>query len=119
MKTAVAPSGAGSLDIDGHGLDYMAQSRWHHFHFRLGAMDGLDRSRQEVYAAPAIDGDGREIIPRRTFQYDSLVICVGSISNDFGTPGVRESALSLDTTKQACRFRKRLIDPGIQANTPR
>jgi NADH dehydrogenase len=27
---------AGSMDIDDHELEYMAQARWHHFHFRLG-----------------------------------------------------------------------------------
>ena len=31
--------------------------------------------------------------PARSFPYDTLVIAVGSESNDFGTPGVREHAV--------------------------
>ncbi|MBI4205259.1 MAG: FAD-dependent oxidoreductase, partial [Betaproteobacteria bacterium] len=26
---------AGSMDLDFHTLDYLAQARWHHFHFQL------------------------------------------------------------------------------------
>src|SRR5882757_8493485 len=44
---------AGTLGIDGHALDYIAQARWHHFSFRLGAMEGLDRERREVIVAPS------------------------------------------------------------------
>ncbi len=33
--------------------------------------------------------------------YDTLVIAVGSASNDFGTPGVAEHAIALDTPDQA------------------
>jgi NADH dehydrogenase len=116
-KPLLHQAAAGSLDIDDHALDYMAQSRWHHFHFRLGAMDGLDREKKEVYVAPTFDEEGREIVPRRTFKYDTLVLCVGSVSNDFGTPGVKEYATSLDTPKEAARFHQRLINSCIQANT--
>ena len=41
---------------------------------------------------------------RRGLYYDTLVIAIGSQSNDFGTPGVREHALSLDTPLEAKRF---------------
>src|SRR3989442_8346703 len=37
---------AGSLDPHRHSLDYIAQARRHHFHFRLGRMDGLDRKKK-------------------------------------------------------------------------
>ena len=108
---------AGSMDIDDHELEYMAQARWHHFHFRLGAMEGLDRARREVRVAPTFDEEGREVVPRRTFPYDTLVIAVGSVSNDFGTPGVREYAIALDTEADAARFNRRLINACIRANT--
>jgi len=116
-KPLLHQAAAGSLDIDDHELDYMAQSRWHHFHFRLGAMDGLDRAKKEVHVASTFDEEGREIVPRRVFRYDTLVICVGSISNDFGTPGVKEYATALDTTREADRFHKKLVNACIQANT--
>src|SRR2546426_10295842 len=59
---------AGSMNPDKHELEYLAQAHWHHFRFRLGNMDGLDRAKQEVYVAPFYDEDGVEVIPRRVFK---------------------------------------------------
>ena len=106
---------AGSMDPDLHDLDYLAQAHWHHFRFRLGEMDGLDRARREIHIAPSFDEEGREIVPRRSLSYDTLVIAVGSRSNDFGTPGAREHAISLDTPEEAERFHRRLIDAFLRA----
>lgn len=108
---------AGAMDLDDNELEYLAQARWHHFHFRLGAMDGLDRARKLIRVAPTLDEEGQEIVPRREFPYDTLVICVGSTANDFGTPGVREHAISLDTSEEAARFHRRLIRALVRANT--
>jgi len=108
---------AGSRDLDDHELEYLAQARWHHFHFRLGAMDGLDRRQKLIDVAPTLDENGHEIVPRRQFPYDTLVICVGSTANDFGTPGVRGHAISLDTSEEAARFHRRLIHALVRANT--
>src|SRR5882672_2362598 len=107
---------AGSMDLEQHALDYLAQARWHHFRFQLGEMDGLDRARRVVLVAPTGDEDGRELIPRREIPYDTLVIAVGSHSNDFGTPGAREHAISLDRADEAALFHRRLINACIRAN---
>jgi NADH dehydrogenase len=108
---------AGSMDLDHHALDYLAQARWHHFRFQLGEMDGLDRRRKVVKVAPTHDEDGRELIPRREIPYDTLVIAVGSHTNDFGTPGAAEHAISLDRHDQAEIFHRRLINACIRANS--
>jgi NADH dehydrogenase len=108
---------AGSMDLDHHALDYLAQARWHHFNFQLGSMDGLDRARRVVSVAPTLDEDGRELTPRREIAYDTLVIAVGSRTNDFGTPGAREHAISLDTSEQAELFHRRLVNACIRANS--
>ncbi len=110
---------AGTMDLDHHALDYLAQARWHHFRFQLGEMDGLDRVRRVVSVAPTRDADGRELIPRREIPYDTLVIAVGSHTNDFGTPGARDHAISLDRADQAELFHRRLIDACIRANSQR
>ena len=107
---------AGSMDLDTNKLEYMAQAHWHHFHFRLGSMDGLDRAAGQVYVAPTFDEQGHELIPRRVIAYDTLVICVGSTSNDYGTPGAAEHAIALDTAEEAERFRQRLVNACIRAN---
>ena len=37
---------AGSMDVDEHELDYLAQAHWHHFRYRYGEMVGLDRAKK-------------------------------------------------------------------------
>jgi NADH dehydrogenase len=110
---------AGTMDLEHHALDYLAQARWHDFRFQLGEMDGLDRARRVVSVGPTGDEDGRELIPRREIPYDTLVVAVGSNSNDFGTPGAREHAISLDRADQAELFHRRLIDACIRADSQR
>jgi NADH:ubiquinone reductase (H+-translocating) len=108
---------AGSMDPDRHELDYLAQAHWHHFKFRLGRMDGLNRATREVSLAPFMDEDGNEVIARRTFKYDTLIIAVGSTTNDFGINGAREYSLALDTHFQAQRFHRYLHNALLRAQT--
>jgi NADH dehydrogenase len=107
---------AGSMDPDEHELNYFAQAHWHHFRYRLGEMIGLDRANKRVLLAAMQDEDGREISPPRSIHYDTLVIAVGSVCNDFGTPGVEEYAVPLYTTDQAVRFNRRLVNACIRAD---
>ena len=108
---------AGSLDSYAERLEYLAQGHWHGFTFRLGRMDGLDRARQAISVAPTLDEAGVEIIPRRRFHYDTLIIAVGSVGNDFGVPGVKEHCIMLDTPEQAREFHRRHINACLRANT--
>jgi NADH:ubiquinone reductase (H+-translocating) len=107
---------AGSMDVGHHALDYLAQAHWHHFRYRYGEMIGLDRNKREVRLAATYDEEGNQITEPRAFRYDTLVICVGSISNDFDTPGVKEYAIALDTAPQAIRFHQRLVNACIRAH---
>jgi len=107
---------AGSMDIHAHQLDYLAQARWHHFTFTLGALAGLDRAKREIRIAPVTDDEGVEILPERRVAYDTLVIAIGSESNDFGTPGVRENAFTIDNAWQAHLFHRRLVNAFFRAN---
>jgi NADH dehydrogenase len=108
---------AGSLDVDEHELDYLAQAHWHHFTYRHGELVGLDRAAKTVRLAPTFDEDGRQVTPGRTERYDTLVIAIGSTTNDFGTPGVRDHAIPLETTDQARRFNRRLLNACLRAQT--
>ena len=108
---------AGSMDPSEQELNYLAQAHWRHFHYKFGEMIGLDRARKLVQLASTHDEDGREITPVRSIPYDTLIIAVGSITNDFGTPGVAEYAIPLETTEQAVRFNRRLVNGLIHANT--
>jgi NADH dehydrogenase len=106
---------AGSMDLGHHELDYLAQAHWHHFHYRTGEMIGLNRSRREVLVGPVVEEDGTEVSPARGCPYDTLVLAVGSLTNDFGTPGASEHAICLETPKQAARFHRRLVDACLRA----
>ncbi len=110
---------SGSMDLSAHEVDYLAQAHWHHFHFRIGEMTALDRQRREVRVAPYVDDEGREVTPDRVFGYDTLVLALGSLSNDFGTPGVREHALKLESKADAQRFHARMVNACIRAHAQR
>jgi NADH:ubiquinone reductase (H+-translocating) len=107
---------AGTMDFAVHEIDYLAQAHWHSFRYRIGEMIGIDRQRREVQLAAHLDEAGHEVTPRRSFRYDTLIIAVGSLSNDFGAPGVREHAISLDTPVQAKRFHGRLVNAYIRGH---
>ena len=108
---------AGSMDVRVYETDYLAQSHWHHFRYRIGRMDGLDRARRHVRVASFVDEDGDTITPPQDVPYDTLVIAVGSRTNDFGTPGAREYAIALDDPVEAGRFHRRLVNAYIRAQT--
>jgi NADH dehydrogenase len=107
---------SGSLDSETDSLELIAHARYRQYRYRIGAMVGLDRAKRQVHVAPSVDEDGQTIIPPRVLGYDTLVIAVGSMSNDFGTPGVREHAITLDTLDQASRFNRRMINACLRAN---
>jgi NADH dehydrogenase len=107
---------AGSMDLGTYETNYLAQSHWHGFRYRVGEMVGLDRERREVQVAPFIDEDGDVVTPERSFRYDTLVIAVGSLTNDFGTPGVKEHAIALETVREAARFHRHLVNACIRAH---
>jgi NADH dehydrogenase len=107
---------AGSMDLHAHATDYLAQAHGHGFRYRVGEMTGLDRARKQVHVGPVVDEDGRTISPPYARPYDTLVIAVGSQTNDFGTPGVAEHGIALETPADAERFHRRLVDACLRAH---
>jgi len=108
---------AGSFDTHAEEIEYLAQARWNHFKFRLGRLEGLDRASKTLQLAASHDETGREITPAQELGYDTLVIAVGSQTNDFGTPGAAEHTIKLDSPQAAKRFNDRLINACIRAQT--
>ncbi|WP_373186307.1 NAD(P)/FAD-dependent oxidoreductase [Halopseudomonas sp.] len=106
---------AGSLNSNGDELNYVAQAKWNHFHFQLGAMNGIDRERRVISLRAIQDEDGAELIPIREIAYDYLVISVGSNTNDFNTEGAAQHCLFLDTREQAERFHRLLLNQYMKA----
>ena len=106
---------AGSLDSSGDELNYVAQAKWNHFQFQLGAMSGLDRDQRVIRLDAIKDEHGEELIPQREIAYDYLVLAVGSNTNDFNTQGAAEHCLFLDTREQAERFHRMLLNQYMKA----
>jgi NADH dehydrogenase len=107
---------AGTMNAHEDELNYLYYASENHFKFRLGALEAVDRKNKTLTVSPSLDDQGVEFIPRRTFEYDTLVICIGSVANDFGVPGVREHCTFLDTREQADRFHRTLLRDMYAAN---
>lgn len=107
---------AGSLNSSWDELNYVAQAKWNHFEFQLGRMCGLDRTRKCIQLAATHDEHGFELVPEREIGYDTLVIAVGSTTNDFGTSGAAEHCIFLDTREQAERFHSQFLSHYLRAH---
>ena len=108
---------AGSFDTHAEEIEYLAQARWNHFKFRLGSLTGVDRTAKTVQLAASHDSAGREITPAQSLAYDTLVVAVGSQTNDFGTLGAAEHTIKLDSPQAAQHFNDQLINACIRAQT--
>ncbi len=97
---------AGTRDISQQQTPYLAQARDAGFVYQTGELCGLDRAAHEVQIAPLYAPDGRLLVPERRMAYDTLIIAVGSQANDFGTPGVAEHCLMIDSRQQADAFNR-------------
>jgi NADH dehydrogenase len=107
---------AGSLDANLDEVGYRGHAfRWGYRYFD-GALEDVDREAQEIVVAPIVDEDGREVIGRHRIRYDYLVMAVGSVSNDFGVPGVKQHCLSLESRVDADRFRRRLLNQCLKVS---
>jgi NADH dehydrogenase len=107
---------AGSLDANLDEVGYRSHCHRWGYRFLYGAMESIDRAAREIVIAPLIDEDGRELIGRHRTGYDYLVIATGSITNDFGTPGVTQNCLFLDDRAQADRFRNKLLNQCLRVS---
>jgi len=97
---------AGTTDISQQQTTYIALARDAGFTYQPGALTGLDRTMRELLIAALHAPDGRLLAPPRRLSYDALVIAVGSQANDFGTPGVAEHCLTIDSRRQADAFNR-------------
>ena len=88
---------SGSLNATSDLVEYIAHAHRHHYRYRIGEVVGIDRVKRQVFVAPSFDEDGKQIIPPRVLGYDTLVMAVGSVCNDFGTPGAAMNAIALDS----------------------
>ena len=108
---------AGIMDLADQELDYIAQAHWHHFAFRIGELIDINREKKEIRIGPFLDDSGESVTPERLIPYDTLIIAIGSLTNDFGTPGVEKYAQRLESLADAKRFHLRMINACLRAQS--
>lgn len=100
----------GSMDEGIDALSYLAHARNHGFQFQLGSLTQINRENKTLELAEIRDAEGALLVPQRELAYDRLVIALGSTSNDFGTPGVKDHCIFLDNPHQARRFHNEMLN---------
>lgn len=108
----------GVLDSSLDEVSYQGHSKAHGYRFQRGTLSNLDRNNRTITLAPIIDDDGVVILPARTINYDYLVMALGSVSNDFGTPGVAKHCHFIDSPGQAENFRQNMLNTFLRYSDP-
>ncbi|MCI0508672.1 NADH dehydrogenase FAD-containing subunit [Chromohalobacter marismortui] len=108
----------GVLDSSLDEVSYQGHSKAHGYRFQRGTLSNLDRDNRTITLAPIIDDDGVVILPARTLEYDYLVMALGSVSNDFGTPGVAKHSHFIDSPEQAESFRQNMLNTFLRYSDP-
>ncbi|MHB0774458.1 NAD(P)/FAD-dependent oxidoreductase [Halomonas sp. WWR20] len=111
VATGVLDSGLDEVSYQGH-------SKAHGYRFQRGVLSNLDREARTITLAPIIDHDDTVILPARTLEYDYLVLALGSVSNDFGTPGVAKHCHFLDSPQQAEVFHHDMLNTFLRYSDP-
>ncbi|NYS77278.1 NAD(P)/FAD-dependent oxidoreductase [Halomonas glaciei] len=111
LATGVLNSSMDEVDLRGH-------SSAHFYRYQRGSLTGVDREQQTLQLSPIYDEDGQEVLPARELAYDYLVMAIGSVSNDFGTPGVAEHCHFIDSPEQAKAFQRDMINTFLRYTDP-
>lgn len=97
----------GSLDEGVDALSYLAHARNHGFQFQLGSVVDINREGKTITLGELRNEKGELLVAERKLPYDTLVMALGSTSNDFNTHGVKRTAFSSTTrTRRVASIRK-------------
>jgi len=97
---------SGALDPAIDGVIYHAHGVHHGYNFVHGEVTDITLKNNSLTIRNTRRGE--EVLSE--LSYDYLIVAVGSVSNDFGTPGVAENCRFLDSFEQATVFHQDLID---------
>jgi NADH:ubiquinone reductase (H+-translocating) len=106
---------AGTANYSTQSISFAAHATRHGFGFWPGDLCGLDRTRRTVELGPITLPDGNSQLRGRSIPYDILILAIGSHSNDFETPGVKEHCFFIDDVGQALTFNAALRSMIIQS----
>jgi len=105
---------AGSLNPHEEQTNYFAHAEKHHYEFVLGTLVGVNKDKKFIdLIPPQVSKEQNTNVQQ--LSYDTLILALGSVSNDFNTTGVRENCHFLDSRKQADVFQQDLLHLYIEA----
>lgn len=90
-------------------VNYFTHAFHNGYKFHYGWMNGLDREHKLIEIGEILDTEGNVIHGPRKISYDTLILAIGARTNSFGTPGVRDHCLTLDSQAESERLRKRFL----------
>ncbi|WP_392558956.1 NAD(P)/FAD-dependent oxidoreductase [Orbus mooreae] len=99
----------GTLNDELDHVNYLAHAQHNYFSFKQGQLLNIDRENKTIQLNDVVDSQNQIIFPKTDISYDLLVMAIGSTSNDFGTPGVKEHCTFLDDQNSAKQFRKSIL----------
>ncbi|WP_374527279.1 NAD(P)/FAD-dependent oxidoreductase [Acinetobacter sp.] len=106
---------SGTLNSSEDELNYFAHANKNYFKFYLGKMKNIDRQKKTVLLEELLSEDSQTLAPSRIISFDTLVVAIGSTSNDFGTEGAKDQCIFLDSRSQADRFQKEFLNLYLKA----
>lgn len=109
---------AGVINKSSDGVDFRIHASRLGYEFQQGTLNGVDTSNKQITLDALYDEDEQLILPQRQINYDILVLAIGSVSNDFATPGVAQHSYFLDSLAQAERFHRALLNQMLRVNQP-
>ncbi|QIO09392.1 NAD(P)/FAD-dependent oxidoreductase [Acinetobacter lanii] len=100
---------AGTLNPSNEETNYYAHAAKHHYEFVLGHLDQVDAQAKSITLSKTRTLKNSTDTETFSLSYDTLILAVGSVSNDFNTAGVAEHCYYLDTPDQAQIFQQDLL----------
>jgi NADH:ubiquinone reductase (H+-translocating) len=101
---------SGSMNAALEETNYLAHAAKHHYKFIRASFIGLNASEKTIQLEISHSIKGEKIQKHTCLHYDTLILAVGSTSNDFGTTGVKEHCYLLDSRQQAEYFHEDFVN---------
>lgn len=100
---------AGTMNPNDEETNYYAHAAKHHYEFVLGRLEDVQNEQKKIQLSKTQSSKYDTSVEKFSLQYDTLILAVGSISNDFNTQGVKEFCHYLDSRQQAEVFQQDLL----------
>lgn len=108
---------AGTLNPHQEEINYYAHAAKHHYQFVLGRLSSVDHKNKKITVSKQANSKYEQYLDEHLIEYDTLILALGSVSNDFATPGVKTHCHYLDSPRQAQSFQQDLLNLYLDAQS--